>query len=103
MLIPIFNEPFKKDIKLMERRCKDMTKINEIMAILIWEDPLPECCVEHELSGNYEGFTECHVVEDEEKTICFSRTGSHADLKQYIWQKLPSISQKLPYVWEKLP
>ncbi|GHU47072.1 hypothetical protein FACS1894200_01870 [Spirochaetia bacterium] len=88
MLLPIFNKPFKKDIKLMERRRKDMTKINDIMAMLIWEEPLPECCAEHELSGNYEGFTECHVEDDwlliykfgAEKTIRFSRTGSHSDL-----------------------
>ncbi|GHV00397.1 hypothetical protein FACS189483_10440 [Spirochaetia bacterium] len=61
MLIPIYNKPFKKDIKLMER--------------------------EHELSGNFKGYTECHIQGDwvliykfGEGVIRFARTGSHSDL-----------------------
>ncbi|GHU38973.1 hypothetical protein FACS1894190_01850 [Spirochaetia bacterium] len=87
MLIPIYNKPFKKDIKLMERRHMNMADINEIMTLLIEEEPLPERCREHELSGNFKGYTECHIQGDwlliykfGEGVIRFARTGSHSDL-----------------------
>jgi mRNA interferase YafQ len=88
MLTPKFNTQFKKDYNLMERRHKKMDGIIETMAHLIWQEPLPERCREHKLSGDYAGFTECHIQGDwvliyylgEEDTIHFSRTGSHSDL-----------------------
>jgi mRNA interferase YafQ len=92
MLIPIYNKPFKKDIKLMERRHMNMAGINEIMTLLIEEEPLPERCREHELSGNFKGYTggpigPSHIQGDwvliykfGEGVIRFARTGSNSDL-----------------------
>ena len=42
----------------MEKRHKDMDKIYDIMVKLIWGDPLPERCREHNLSGDYKGLTD---------------------------------------------
>ena len=71
----------------MERRKMNMAKINEIMTMLIEEEPLPERCREHELSGSFKGYTECHVQGDwvliykfGEGVIRFARTGAHSDL-----------------------
>ena len=82
-----FNNRFKKDLKLLEKRGKDMNKIYNIIVDLIWEDSLPVRCREHKLHGDLEGFTECHVEGDwilyymtNENEISFSRTGSHSDL-----------------------
>ena len=82
-----FNNKFKKDLKLQERRGKDMEKIYEIISALIWEEILPVRCREHNLHGDLEGFTECHIEGDwimyymtDEKEISFSRTGTHSDL-----------------------
>jgi len=52
-----FTNQFKKDLKLMAKRRKNMDKIFDIMVLLIWGDPLPERCKEHTLSGNYAGIT----------------------------------------------
>jgi mRNA interferase YafQ len=78
---------FKKDFKLMEKRHRDMDKINEAIALIIWGDPLPEKYREHNLSGNYSGFTECHVEGDwllvyrlPDGQVVFTRTGTHSDL-----------------------
>jgi len=48
-----FTNQFKKDTKLMEKRRYDINALFEILINIIWEEPLPERCREHLLSGNY--------------------------------------------------
>jgi mRNA interferase YafQ len=81
-----FTNQFKKDLKLMEKRRKNMDKIYDIMALLIWGEPLPERCREHLLSGNYEGLTDCHIEGDwvllyriSDEKVVFYYTGTHSD------------------------
>jgi len=81
-----FTNQFKKDLKLMEKRRKDMDKIYNIIINLIWDEPLPEHCREHGLSGNYEGLTDCHIQGDwvmiyrkSDEKIVFYFTGTHSD------------------------
>jgi mRNA interferase YafQ len=87
MRSPEFTRQFVKDLGLMERRHKDINKIIEVIVMIIWEDPLPEKHREHKLSGDYSGYTECHVEGDwllvyriSERKVLFTRTGTHADL-----------------------
>jgi mRNA interferase YafQ len=82
-----FNNIIKKDLKLMQKRKKNMDKIYDIMSNLIWGDPLPARCREHMLHGDLDGFTECHIEGDwlmyymtDGKSISFTRTGTHSDL-----------------------
>jgi mRNA interferase YafQ len=87
MLNFAFTNQFKKDLKLMEKRHKDLDKIYEVIALLIWEEPLPQRCHEHKLHGDLEGFTECHIEGDwlmayileEGGEITFAFTGTHSD------------------------
>ena len=86
MLDFAFTNQFKKDLKLLEKRHKNMDKIYEIIALLIWGEPLPERCHEHGLSGNYEGLTDCHIEGDwimiyrkSEVKVVFYYTGTHSD------------------------
>ena len=72
----------------MEKRRRNIDKIFDIMALLIWEEPLPEHCKAHKLHGNLEGFWDCHIEGDwimlyeldEGKKINFAFTGTHSDL-----------------------
>ena len=83
-----FTTQFKKDLKLMKRRGKNMDKIYDVIVNLIWNEPLPERCREHKLHGDWDGFTECHIegdwvliyLTDEIEKISFSYTGTHSDL-----------------------
>jgi mRNA interferase YafQ len=82
-----FTNQFKKDLKLMQKRGKNLNKIHDVMISLICEEPLPERFNEHKLHGDLEGFTECHVESDwvmtyipSDDVITFFRTGSHSDL-----------------------
>ena len=87
MLYPDFSNIFNKDLKAIEKRGKDITKIKAVMFDLICENPLPPKNREHKLIGNYKDHTECHIEPDwlliyliKDDTITFSRTGTHSDL-----------------------
>jgi len=82
-----FTNQFKKDFKLCEKRRYDTDLIIDIIVKIICEEPLPERCREHGLSGNYDGFAECHVKGDWviiylfcDEGVVFTRTGTHSDL-----------------------
>jgi len=87
MRTPLRTNQFKRDVKRMEKRHKDMHKLVDVMTTLIEERPLTERQRDHLLIGNYQGRRECHVEPDwlliyqlVEDTIIFERTGAHADL-----------------------
>jgi mRNA interferase YafQ len=57
------------------------------MGFLLEEKKLPEKYLDHELTGNYVGFRECHVKPDalliywtDDKYVHLVRIGSHSDL-----------------------
>ncbi len=55
---------FKKDYKLAKKRHKDMSKIDTVITMLINGEDLPTEYKEHILSGNWDGFYECHIEPD---------------------------------------
>jgi mRNA interferase YafQ len=87
MLDFAFTNQFKKDLKLMEKRHRNMDKIYDIIARIIWAEPLPERCREHTLHGDLEGLSDCHIEGDwimlyhiTEEKVVFHSTGTHSDL-----------------------
>jgi mRNA interferase YafQ len=89
MLIPRSTGKFKKEYALAKKRGKDMDKIDEVITMLINEQPLPPERLDHPLRGNYADSRECHIQGDwvliykiypTERRITFARTGSHSDL-----------------------
>ena len=84
-----FTGQYLKDLKLARKRGLDETKLNEIILKLISGEVLSEKNKDHALSGNYNGFRECHVTPDWlliyslnacVKMVTLVRTGSHSDL-----------------------
>lgn len=80
---------FKKDFKKIKKRGYDISRLEKIVELLANEVPLPEQFKDHNLSGNYNGFRECHIAPDwlliyqvnnNELVLVLSRTGSHSDL-----------------------
>ena len=87
MLIPQEENGFKKDLKLMKKRGKNIEKLKEIVRKLASKELLPEKNKNHQLTGNYKGFGECHIEPDwlliyriTNKNLILVRTGSHSDL-----------------------
>ncbi len=84
---------FKKDWERLSHSGRyDLNQLKEVMLLLIAnEGPLGPEWRDHPLSGNWEGYRECHVggdflliyqLENNEKSgmIVFVRTGTHAEL-----------------------
>lgn len=81
---------FLKDWERLSRSGRyDMHRLKAVMLLLIANDgPLPPEYFDHGLTGEWQGFRECHVGGDflliydlrEDGTIIFTRAGTHADL-----------------------
>ncbi len=87
MRTPGYTTQFERDLRLMQRRGKDIEKLKVILKALIHEEPLPERHRDHPLIGNYRNRRECHIESDwlliyklVNDEIIFERTGSHNDL-----------------------
>lgn len=89
MLTIKYHTMFKKDFKRIKKRGYDISRLEKIVELLAKEVPLPEQFKDHNLSGNYNGFRECHIAPDwlliyqvnnNELVLVLSRTGSHSDL-----------------------
>jgi mRNA interferase YafQ len=87
MLTPVRSGRFKKDVKLAERRGKDMSKLKAILLLLIEGRPPPPEYRDHPLKGEWKGFRDLHIELDwlllyriEGDELQLARTGSHADL-----------------------
>lgn len=91
MLKPEFTGQFKRDYKAAVRRGCDPRKLEQVVALLCAEQPLPASCRDHALtnSRNYKHMRECHIQPDwllvyeirkDQLILVASRTGSHADL-----------------------
>ena len=56
---------FKKHARLVkERNAKNADKIKRTVEMLAKGEPLPERFCDHELTGNYAGHRECHILPD---------------------------------------
>ena len=55
---------FKKDIKLAKKRGLDMRLLDDVITRLVKEGALPQKNSPHKLTGNYNGFWECHIQPD---------------------------------------
>ena len=89
MLTIRYETSFKKDYKRAKRRGYNLYLIEEVIRLLVQQEPLPERYKEHSLIGNYAGYRECHItpdwlliykVKDNELILVLTRTGTHSDL-----------------------
>ena len=78
---------FKRDVKLAEKRGKDMARLRQVLLLLIEEKPLPERYRDHSLGGNWKGHRDLHIEPDwlliyqiDGNDLYLARTGSHADI-----------------------
>ncbi len=55
---------FKKDIKLAKKRGLNMRLLDEAITCLVEKGELPQKNKAYKLTGNYQGFWECHIQPD---------------------------------------
>ena len=89
MLDIVPSNRFRKDLKLALRRGFPVELLDEIVTTLAMQQPLPDRCRDHLLTGDYGGFRECHItpdwllvyqVRENELVLFLARTGTHSDL-----------------------
>lgn len=78
---------FKRDVKRLINRGKDMDKLKEIIGRLVNAQELTSRNKDHPLKGPLKDCRECHIEGDwlliyriEGSQLCLVRTGSHSDL-----------------------
>jgi mRNA interferase YafQ len=87
MLVAVRSSRFKRDVKRLRKRGKDMDRLKAVLWLLIEETPLPASLRDHPLQGEWNGFRNLHIEPDwlllyrvANGELQLARTGSHADL-----------------------
>lgn len=87
MRIPVRSSQFRRDAKRAEKRGRDMSRLRELILLLLAGDPLPARYLDHPLMGDWKSYRDAHIepdwlliyriVGDELHLV---RTGRHRDL-----------------------
>jgi len=89
MLKIVYTNKMKKDVKLIKKRGKNISKLTAMLSLLAKGEPMPPHYRDHQLHGDLSDFRECHIEGDwlliyqifEDKLILSaSGTGTHSDL-----------------------
>jgi mRNA interferase YafQ len=74
-------------VKLAEKRGKDMSRLRDVIGMLIEGGPLPAHYKDHPLSGDWKHFRDCHIepgwlliYKVDGNDLYLVRTGTHSDL-----------------------
>lgn len=59
-----FTNAFKKSYKLMKKRGQDLSLLDDVIDLLRQSKKLEDKHRDHALTGNYQGFRECHIKPD---------------------------------------
>ena len=83
----IYTGQFKRDVKLAEKRGKDMGKLRDVIGLLMTGQPLPRELGDHPLKGEWKPSRDLHIEPDwiliyciDAEAVRFERTGTHSDL-----------------------
>ena len=80
---------FQRDLKRVQKRGYDISLLTDIIKRLANGEELPDKNKDHNLSGNYSGYRECHItpdwlliyeIDNGELYLYLTRTGTHSDL-----------------------
>jgi mRNA interferase YafQ len=84
---PITVAQFRRDVRLAQKRGKDMAKLRELILLLIAGNPLPARYKDHPLGGEWSQHRDSHIEPDwlliykmNGEDLYLVRTGTHSDL-----------------------
>jgi len=85
----IWTSRFKKDYKAAMKRGLDIDLLDNAIRIIASGQMLPGKYCDHQLTGNWKGYRECHIepdwlliykIEKGILVLTLARTGTHSDL-----------------------
>ncbi len=84
---PSYSGQFRRDLKRIKKRGKNVTKLKVSIQLLIEAKLLPEQCLDHPLKGDWKDCRDLHIEPDwlliyriKGEAVHFERTGTHSDL-----------------------
>ena len=84
---PIGAAQFRRDVKLAQKRGKDMRKLRKVILLLTEGSPLPPRFQDHSLGGDWKHYRDCHIEPDwlpiykvDGDDLYLVRAGTHSDL-----------------------
>ena len=87
MRLPSYSGQFKRDVKLAEKRGKNIDKLRNVIGLLLAGQPLPSEMRDHPLKGEWKPRRDLHIEPDwlliyfvDKEVVRFERTGTHSDL-----------------------
>lgn len=87
MRLAIYSGQFKRDVKLAEKRGKDMNKLRTVIGLLLDGQPLPRELGFHSPFSGWKPSRDLHlepdwvlIYEADDDSVRFWRTGTHSDL-----------------------
>lgn len=84
-----FTNKMKRDVRRMQKRGKNIKKLQDVLDIIANAKVLPKSANDYQLSGEMADFRECHIepdwllvyrLEKEELILIATETGTHSDL-----------------------
>lgn len=64
MLTIKYETKFRKDYKRIVKRGYDTRLLEEVIKLLVNQEPLPQKYKDHNLTGDYAEFKKCHITPD---------------------------------------
>lgn len=61
---PEYSTQFRRDVKRVQKRGKDMQKLRSLLELLIAADPLPPNYRDHPLKNDWAGYRDAHIEPD---------------------------------------
>lgn len=87
MRTPSYSGQFKRDVKLAEKRGKEMQKLRSVIELQLSGKPLPRELGDQPLKGDWKPRRDLHIEPDwlliyrmDDNVVHFDRTGTHTDL-----------------------
>tara|TARA_R110002167_G_scaffold84928_2_gene230595 strand:+ start:1729 stop:2001 length:273 start_codon:yes stop_codon:yes gene_type:complete len=88
MLTLEYATQFKKDFKKVAKLpIPDLVEVGHVIKLLQLGETLPDKYVDHSLSGNWQGYRDCHVKPDlvliykvDNNSLKLARIGTHSEL-----------------------
>lgn len=84
-----FTNEMKRNVKLMQKRGKNISKLTAVLDMLAKGIQLPANNCDHQLTGSLKDFRECHIepdwllvyqIRDDILILTATATGTHSDL-----------------------
>ncbi len=83
----VYTTQFKRDYKKIKKQKKELNKLKVLIEKLVSGERLKLSYKDHQLSGEFKGYRDCHIEPDwlliykrSPEVLTLERTGSHSEL-----------------------